>query len=77
MKPELYLRRLHFKTRCVRGFRWNVIPIACAVAGLLAIKVQDEFALGDDTNVLGIVTMGRYDSVFGIRREQDVAALCL
>src|SRR6267143_532970 len=77
MKPELYLRRLHFKTRCVRGFRWNVIPIACAVAGLLAIKVQDEFALGDDANVHGVVAMGWYDRASGIRREQDVAALRL
>ena len=46
MKPELYLRRFDLKTRCVRGFRWNVIPIACAVAGLLAVKVQDEFRPG-------------------------------
>src|SRR5205823_6523963 len=77
MKPELYLRRFHVETRCVRCFRVHVIPLAGAVASLSAVKGQDEFALGNDANILGIVTVGRYDSAFGVRGKQDITVLRL
>src|SRR5438445_4964462 len=58
-------------------FRTDVIPLAGAVASLLAIMGQDEFALGNDANILGIVTVWRYDSAFGVRGKQDIAVLRL
>src|SRR5467141_4182915 len=77
MKPELYLRRFHIETRRMRCLRTHVIPLAGAVASLSAVKGQDEFALGNDANILGIVTVWRYDSAFGVRGKQDIAVLCL
>jgi len=77
MKPELYLRRFHVETRCMRCLRTHVIPLAGAVASLSAIKGQDELALGNDANILGIVTMWRYDSALGVRGKQDVTVLRL
>ena len=61
----------------MRCFRSHVIPLAGAVASFSAIKGQDEFALGNDANILGIVTVGRYDSAFGVRGEQDITVLRL
>src|SRR5467141_2847844 len=61
----------------MRCFRTDVIPLAGAVASLSAIKGQDEFALGNDANILGIVTVRRYDSAFGVRGKQDITVLCL
>src|SRR5882672_5511271 len=61
----------------MRCFRTHVIPLAGAVASLSAIKGQDEFALGNDANILGIVTVRRYDSAFGVRGKQDITVLRL
>src|SRR5438552_4712404 len=57
----------------MRRFRTHVIPLAGAVASLSAINGQDEFALGNDANILGIVAMWRYDSALGVRGKQDIA----
>src|SRR6267142_3511702 len=61
----------------MRCLRTHVIPVAGAVASFSAIKDQDEFALGNDADILGFVTVRRYDSAFGIRGKQDIAVLCL
>src|SRR5882762_6610579 len=61
----------------MRLLRTHVIPLAGAVASFSAIKDHDEFALGNDADILGIVTVRRYDSAFGIRGKQDIAVLCL
>src|SRR6267143_5178515 len=61
----------------MRCFRTDVIPLAGAVASFSAIKGQDEFALGNDANILGIVTVWRYDSAFRVRGKQDITVLRL
>src|SRR6267143_2868351 len=60
--------------RCIRA---DVIPLAGAVASLFAIKGQDEFALGNDPDILGIVTVWRYDGALGVRGKQDITVLRL
>jgi len=49
----------------MRCLRTDVIPLAGAVASLSAVEGQDEFALGNDADILGIVTVWRYDSALG------------
>src|SRR3989442_2347562 len=61
----------------MRRFRMDVIPLAGAVAGLSAIKGQDEFALRNDADILGIVTVWRYDGALGVGGEQDITVLRL
>src|SRR6266850_7872242 len=61
----------------MRCFRTHVIPVAGAVESFSAIKDQDEFALGNDADILGIVTVWRYDSAFGVRGKQDITVLRL
>ena len=77
MKPELYLRGLDIETRGMHRLRRNLIPLAGTVTRLLAIQCQDQFALGDDADVLGFVTMRRYDGACGVRGKQDIAVPCL
>src|SRR6266480_4584121 len=57
--------------------RRHMIPLAGAVASFSAIQGQDEFALGNDANILGIVTVWRYDSALGVGGKQDITVLCL
>ncbi len=33
--------------------------------------------MGNDADILGIVTVRRYDSAFGVGGKQDIAVLCL
>src|SRR6266850_2420642 len=61
----------------MRCLRTHVIPLAGAVASLSAIKGQDEFALGNDADILGIVTVWRYDGALGVRGKQDITVLRL
>src|SRR5882762_8333255 len=61
----------------MRCFRMDVIPLAGAVASFSALKGQDEFALGNDANILGIVAVWRYDSALGVGGKQDITVLCL
>src|SRR2546426_6406548 len=61
----------------MRCLRTHVIPLAGAVASLSAIKGQDEFALGNDANILGIVAVRRYDGALGVGGEQDITVLRL
>src|SRR5882762_11228972 len=61
----------------MRYFRTHVIPLAGAVASLSAIKDQDELALGNDADILGIVAVWRDDGALGVRGKQDIAVLCL
>src|SRR5688572_351472 len=55
----------------------DVVPIPDAVTGFFTVERQDELALGDDADVLGLVTVRRYHGAFRIGREQDVAVLRL
>src|SRR6267378_6349638 len=61
----------------MRLLRTHVIPLAGAVASLSAIKDQDELALGNDANILGIVTVRRYDGALGVGGKQDITVLRL
>src|SRR6267143_560884 len=61
----------------MRRLRTHVIPLAGAVTSLSAIKDQDELALGNDADILGIVTVWRYDSALGVRGKQDITVLRL
>src|SRR6267378_1809115 len=61
----------------MRCLRMHVIPLAGAVASLSAIKGQDEFALGNDADILGIVAVWRYDSALGVGGKQDITVLRL
>ena len=61
----------------MRCLRTHVIPLAGAVASPSAIKDQDELALGNDANILGIVTVWRYDSALGVGGKQDITVLRL
>src|SRR5712664_4815854 len=43
----------------------------------LLSRGQDKLALGDDADVVSVVTVGRYDGARGVRGKQDVAVFCL
>src|SRR5467141_1998775 len=61
----------------MRYFRTHVIPLAGAVASFSAVEGQDEFALRNDADILGIVGVWRYDGALGVGGKQDVTVLRL
>ena len=61
----------------MRCLRTDVIPVADAVASFSAINGQDELALGNDANILGIVAVWRYDGALGVGGKQDITVLRL
>src|SRR4051794_17041055 len=77
MKPEFDFRGVLLKARSMRHAGRDVIPVAGAVAMLLAMKRQDELALRDHADVLRLVIVRLNRSSGRVRCEEDIAIVRL
>jgi hypothetical protein len=77
VEPKLDLRGLLLEACGMHGTGWYVIPLPRSVATLRAREREDEFTLGDHTDVLGLVMMRGNGSSRRVGSEQDIAVLGL
>src|SRR5688572_13889047 len=77
IKPKLNFRCLDFEPRRVQRARWDVIPLAHAIAALDALYAQNELTLRDHANILRFVVVRRDEGALGVRRKQNIAVVRL